>query len=103
MPSALVPPKFSSETRTDTFDMTPYLAAGQTVSGVSGQCTVYTGVDATPSAVLASTSFTSSSVSAEVTGGVTGVIYQIRLDATTTSPAGTLSLSYYLAVIPELP
>jgi hypothetical protein len=101
--SVLAAPKLVAETRTDTFDFSPYLAAGQTISAASAAISVYSGTDPTPSAVLGTVSATSPYAYVKLTGGVVGVIYQLRVDVVTVAPAGTLSLSCYLAVIPDLP
>lgn len=97
-----VPAKLLSETRTDTFDLSSDLIVGQTITGASGVCSVYSGTDASPGSVLASVTTSSPNVSATVTGGVLGVIYQVRLDITTTAPTNTLSIPYFLAVVPDL-
>ena len=97
-----VPAKLVSELRTDTFDCSPDLVVGQTVTGASGVCSVYSGVDAAPATVQSSVTIATPNVLAKVTGGVLGVIYQIRLDVTLSNPSAVISIPYFLAVAPDL-
>jgi hypothetical protein len=100
----LIPPKGLAETRTDLIDFSPFLLVGQAVASVVGTCTVYSGTDASPGAVLSSVTLSGTTGAlVKTTGGVLGVIYQVRVDATTGSPAGVLSIVFFLAVVPDLP
>jgi hypothetical protein len=101
MLNLVVRPKCLSETRTDVIDFAPDLPATATISAANGTCSVYTGVDANPAALLATVAVSSSGTSATVRygAGVVGTIYQIRIDANTTF--GVYSASYLLAVIPD--
>ena len=103
MASILVPPKLQASTRVTTVDFSPYLATGQTISSVSAAISVYTGADASPSSVIVGTSVSGSVANVTETAGVMGVIYQVRVDATTAAPTNVLSISYFLAIIPDLP
>ena len=103
MPSLIVQPKLLTETRTDIIDATPWLAAGQTVASATGTAAVYSGVDASPAALLSSVGNTTTTVSPKFTAGVVGTIYQVRLDLILAAPVNTLSLAFFLAVIPDLP
>lgn len=98
-----VAPKLASESRTDVVDFSPLLLSGQTVYSASTSISVYSGVDPSPAAVLVGTSVATPLVNVAVTGGVAGAIYQLRVDAVTLGPAGTLSLAYYLAITPDVP
>lgn len=85
------------------FDFISLLAAAETISTQVTTCTVYTGVDASPSAVISGAAGSSGTqVTQKVTGGVLGVIYEL-LCTITTSLGQTLQLSAYLAIIPDLP
>lgn len=100
----IIPPKALSELRTDVIDFTPLLAVGQSVASAVATPTVYSGTDAAPAGVVTSAAPSGSgSIAVKYGPGVLGVIYQVTVVATTTSPAGTLTISYYLAVIPDLP
>jgi len=99
----LIPPKLAAETRTEPIDFSPFLLTGQSISSAIATCTVYSGTDAAPSSVIGSVGVVSPLVNVKLTGGVLGVIYQIRVDATLAAAAGVLSISFYLAIIPDVP
>lgn len=103
MSRVLIPPKFVGETRTDYVDFAPHLIAGQAISAAAAVSSLYSGVDPTPATVVASASYSGTVVSVTCTGGVVGCIYEIVVTATTTSPANTLRINYYLTVLPNLP
>jgi hypothetical protein len=85
------------------FNFISQLAQGETISTATVTASVYTGVDANPSAVISgSASISGTVVSQKLTGGVIGVIYEI-LCAAVTSLGQTIQLAGYLAVIPDLP
>ena len=97
-----IPPKLSGETRTITFDFTSDLAAGETISTETVTASVYSGVDASPSAVISgSASASGVVVSQKVTGGVVGVTYKL-LCSITTSAAQTLDKVGLMAVAPDV-
>ena len=85
------------------FNFLSNLQISETISSATVTCTVYTGVDSSPSAVISgSASIATPVVSQLVTGGVLGVIYEI-LCTVVTSLGQTLPLVGYLAIIPDLP
>lgn len=95
------PGKRAAEVENLTFDFTSKLASGVTISSATTTCTVYSGTDATPSAVISgAASISGSVVTQKVTGGTLGVIYQL-LCAATTSTTETLELCGFLAIIPD--
>ena len=99
----LINPKYAAESRVEALDFSPLLATGQTVTAAAFTVTVYTGSDPSPSTVIGTTTISSPIVSPILQNGIAGTIYSIRCDATTTAPAATVSLSFYLAIIPDLP
>lgn len=77
-------PKSPSETRTVTFEFLSLLAAGETVSSATVTVTVWSGTDASPSAIKSGTATASGTkVTQAFTAGVEGVIYLINVAATT--------------------
>lgn len=97
------PTKLLGEVATLPFDFLTSLAVGETISTKTVTATVYSGTDATPSAIVSGSATSSGSiVSQKITGGVLGVIYEL-LCQVTTSAGQTLQLSSYLAVVPDLP
>ena len=97
-----LPNKLAGETKTITFDFTSLLASGETISTQQCAATVYSGTDATPSAIISgSASASGAVVSQKVTAGTVGVIYSI-VCTITTSLTQTLQLSGFLAVLPDL-
>ncbi len=100
MSRAQLPNKLAGETKSITFDFTSLLASGETISTQVVAASVYSGTDATPSALISGSATASGAVvTQKVTAGTVGVIYE--LDCTITTSAGqTLLLSGLLAVIP---
>ena len=93
--------KISSETVIETFAFTSRLAAAETISTASVAATVYSGTDATPSAVISgSSTITGQKVTQKLTGGTLGVIYKL-VCTITTSLGQTLLLTAFLAVVPD--
>ena len=91
-------PKLTGETRNETFDFISRLAVGETISTQVVAATVYSGVDASPSAVVSGSATASGTqVTQKLTGGVAGVIYQL-ICTITTSAGQTLQLAGLLAV-----
>lgn len=100
---AVIEPKFVSEIRNQTFDFTSQLATSETISTKTVVCTVYSGTDASPSSVVFGAASSSGAVVTQIiTGGVSGVIYELACTITT-SGGQTLKQAGYLAVIPDLP
>lgn len=96
-----LPSKYTSETVSALFDFTGQLAVGETISTAAATCAVFSGVDSSPSAVISGSATASGSqVTQLLTGGVTGVIYDITVTITT-SLSQTLVTNAYLAVIPS--
>jgi hypothetical protein len=100
---AELPNKLASEVKTVTFDFTSMLAAGETISTQSCTATVYSGTDASPSAIISGSATASGAVASQkITGGTVGVIYSLACSITT-SAGQTLKLAGFLAVLPDLP
>lgn len=97
-----LPLKKVGETAPVVFDFTAALATTETISTQSVAAVVYSGVDANPSAVISGAATANLKlVSQSVTGGVSGVIYQLTCTITT-SLGKTLQQSAYFAVVPNL-
>lgn len=89
------------ETAPATFDFTSGLAAGETISTRVVAATVYSGIDAAPSAIISGAATNSGAVvSQNITAGVSGVVY-LLLCTITTSLSKTLQMSSLLTVIPN--
>ena len=102
MTTVVFDPKLSGETRTLTFDFISSLAAGETLSTQSVTASVYSGVDATPAAIISgSASASGTKVTQKITAGTVGVIYKL-LCTVTTSAGQTLQLAGFLAIIPDV-
>lgn len=93
--------KTSGETVTEMFDFTSRLTSAETISTASTTATVYSGTDATPSAIVSgSASISGKVVSQTFTGGTTGNIYQV-VCSITTSLGQTLKMIALLAIAQE--
>ena len=92
--------KTSAATEDAVFDFANQYIAGETVSSGSVTAVVYSGVDATPSAVLSGAGVASGTkFTQKVAGGVEGVAY--LLTCTTTSSTGKVrSLEGFLVIVP---
>lgn len=98
MPYVQLSPKLAGETRRVVFDFVSLLGIGETISTQVCTATVWSGVDASPSAVInGSATASGSQVTQSLTGGVAGTIYDITCTITT-SASQTLSLKGLLAV-----
>ena len=85
-----------------TFDFSQSLAAGETISTQVVAATVYSGTDANPSAIISGAATVSGKVvSQKLTGGVSGVLYQL-VCTITTSAGNTFTQDSYFAVVPAL-
>jgi hypothetical protein len=95
------PPKLVGETVNLTFDFISRLGSSETISTQSTTCTVYSGVDASPSSVISGAASASGTVVTQgITGGVAGVIYSLKCTITT-SLTQTLSMTGMLAVLAD--
>lgn len=96
-----LPNKLSGEVKNYTFDFTSLLASGETISTQAVTAAVYSGTDATPSAIISGAASASGSVvTQKITGGTTGVIYELTCTITT-SAGQTLILTGLTAVTPS--
>lgn len=95
-------PKLVGETTNLVFDFASRLAAAETISTQSVAASVYSGTDASPSAVVNGAATASGTqVTQSLTAGTAGVIYKL-LCSITTSLGKTLQLSTFMAVVPDL-
>lgn len=93
--------KRAGETSLETFDFTSKLSASETVSTASVAATVYSGTDASPSALISGTSTISGQkVTQLITGGLLGVVY-LLVCTITTSLSQTRKLSAYLVIVED--
>lgn len=98
----ILPAKKLGETVFLAIDFISKLGAGETIVSAVCTCTVYTGNDPSPSAVISGASLISGTIVSQlVTGGVLGTIYEILAKATT-SLGQTIELPGFLAVVPDL-
>jgi hypothetical protein len=86
------------ESLTRKFDFASQLAVGETLSGPSATATVYSGVDATPTAIVSTVSASGSIVSVLEIGGVAGTIYTL-VASVGTSLGNTLKMQGFSAVV----
>lgn len=92
--------KIASEVRKEVFDFTSRLAVGETISSASTTCVVYSGTDASPSAVISgAAAISGAQVTQMITGGTSGVTYLLTCSAVT-STSQTLKLEGFLVVVP---
>lgn len=78
MDTIILPEKASGETIPLVVSFADRLQYGESINGATVQVTVLSGTDANPSAMLSgSPSFTSSTVTQIITGGVIGVTYMV--------------------------
>ena len=95
-------PKIAGSTVTEVFDFTSDLAVGETISTQTVAASVYSGTDASPSALLSGSATSSGAkVSQKVTAGTVGVMYEL-LCTITTSAGQTIQKPAFLAVVPDL-
>ena len=93
------PPKLTGETRNYQWDFTGSLALGETVITATVTAAVWSGNDATPSALISgSAAVASPLVTQLVTGGVAGTIYKL-VCAAVTSAGQTIDGYGLLAVL----
>lgn len=92
--------KIAAETVKVSFDFTSRLATGETISTKSVAATVWSGTDASPSAIISGSASNSGAVVTQVvTAGTEGVVYVLTCTITT-SASQTLLLTAYLPVVP---
>ena len=101
MSRVIVLPKGLAEVRIEVLDFSPFLPVGVTVTSAAAVCTVYSGVDASPGSVIASTTVLTPNVSVKLQGGVLGCIYSVIVSAAC-SDTQIRNLAFYLAVVPDL-
>lgn len=101
----ILPPKRAGETVLyPQFDFLSLFASStDAISSIlSVTASVYSGIDANPQAIIASSSFLGSIVSVLIQAGVLGVIYEIAVKVALTSGQSPI-LCGYLAIPPDLP
>lgn len=96
--------KRQGETVFRVFDFSSQLAPQETIMTQTVFASVYSGVDPSPALLLlrAASLVGASQVQQLLTGGVSGVVYELLCKVTTTF-AQTVEQTGYLAVIPDLP
>lgn len=93
-------PKYAAETKKQVFDFASLLAVGETISTQVVTAAVYSGTDASPSALISGSATASGTkVTQTITGGLAGVVYTITCSITT-SLSQTLRLIGYLTILP---
>jgi len=94
--------KLLGETQILTFDFTSRLTSAETISTATVAATVYSGTDASPSAIVSGTATISGKTATQaITAGVLGVTYKL-LCTITTSLGQTLLLGGFLVIVPDL-
>jgi hypothetical protein len=102
MSRTVLAPKRVGETADREFDFTSQLAVGETISTQVVTATVYSGTDATPSALINGAATASGAkVTQSITAGTVGVVYAL-ICKITTSASQTLEMAAYLAVVSDL-
>lgn len=95
-------PKMLTEVVLRSFDFTDALGVGETLSTAVTTATVYSGVDANPSAIISGSAvIAGTKVAQKFTGGALGTIYSVVCTITTSS-AQTIISEGYLAVVRDL-
>lgn len=98
---ASIPAKLVGETVLETFDFLSQLALGETLSTATVTAAVYSGTDASPSAIVSgSATISGTKVTQLITAGTLGVVYLLTCTVTT-SLSQTLLLEAFLAVVPN--
>lgn len=84
------------------FNFISAMGVSDTILTAVVTATVFTGIDANPSAIISgSASISGTTVTQKITGGVSGVIYDL-LCTVTTSAGDTLTQAGFLAIDPDL-
>lgn len=102
MSRVVIPSKFIGDILYIPLDFTSRLVLGETITSRGLSVSTYSGVDANPSALLLGSSLSGNIVTAQITGGLIGVIYEVFCNVGT-SLGQTVSQASYLAVVPHLP
>lgn len=77
-------PKVATDTRNCDFDFAGEMSYGETIDTNVVTATVWSGTDASPSSLISGVpSSTGGVVTQAITGGVTGVIYELTCEVTT--------------------
>lgn len=96
------PPKPASSLESYTVDFVDAIPAGDSISAQSVVASVYSGTDASPSAIISGSATASGTrVTQKITGGTVGVLYQLTWTATTAAGL-LLKKTGFLAVVPDL-
>lgn len=89
-------------------EVLPYLVSfsdmlqfGETINGASCTAVVFSGTDPTPQNIIAgNATFTASTVTQNVTGGVAGVVYSVSMIVTASGSHNYLKV-FYVSVVPN--
>lgn len=103
MSRVLIAPQVVGEVRVENIDFTPDMVAGQVAGVPTVSTVVYSGVDPAPPVFTVTNSVNPYIANVTQTGGVLGVIYQVKIRMPTTVPIAVLVKTYYLAIIPDAP
>lgn len=94
-------PKVAAQQLLLSFDFISYLSGSEIISTPVVTCTVWSGVDANPSAMISGSATVSGSIATQkVIGGVPGVIYYLTCQVST-GLGQVLTQSGFLAVLPQ--
>jgi hypothetical protein len=89
--------KITTENEQFTFDFSPIMASGETISSATCTIEVKEGTDPTPSSIkVGSPAISGQQVAQRITGGLDGVIYRVEMTATT-------SLTNVYTIVADLP
>lgn len=103
MSRVILLPKTSGETVKYQFDFSSRLATSETISTQTVTAAVYSGTDATPSAIVSGSATASGNIVTQaITAGTAGVTYTLTCTITT-SASQTLILVALLTIIPSAP
>ena len=84
------------------FNFVSALSPNEIITVASVVCTVYSGNDPSPASVInGAAGINGQQVTQSITGGITGVIYELACTVNT-NDAQVLKLTGYLAIIPDL-
>lgn len=96
-------PKYSAERLLVVFNFVSQLDAGETLTSATTTAAVYSGTDASPSAILSGATAVSGVEATQLTiGGVEGAIYMLSC-AGVTSSGQTIVITGFLSVIGTTP
>lgn len=108
MPGAriILPPKYAAERVLIPFDFTSIIPYGDQVVSATTTAVVWSGTDATPSAIINGAvifSFSNRIASQSIINGVPGVIYLLTCSGLTGTSGETVVITGYLAILPGVP